>query len=138
MEELKYVIFVYGTLKRFERANHLLQSSLFIGEAVTKPKYQLYSCGSFPALVSGHNKVFGELYGISDYTKMQLDCYEGVHDNYYFLDKIELEKITLHSFDNYNILEKPIHAYIYIESLDGFKKIDRWPCIENKITYNFQ
>jgi len=116
----------------------MLESSYFIGDAVTKPNYQLYSCGSFPALISGSNKVSGELYGISDFTKMQLDSYEGVHDDFYFLDKIKLEKIILHSFDNYNILEKPIYAYIYKGSLNGFRKIDEWPCSQINFTYNFQ
>ena len=131
----KYNLFVYGTLKKFERASYMLADANFVADAVTKPKYQLYSCGLYPALILGDKSVQGEIYEIDEDTKIRLDNYEGVFDGYYNFEEIELITVNLVS-GNYKFLNKPIFAYLYQKDVSDFEKIDTWPCEDNKYTYN--
>ncbi len=39
------LLFVYGTLKRGERANRLLSGQRFVGAAETEPRYRLVDLG---------------------------------------------------------------------------------------------
>ena len=133
MEDYTYVVFVYGTLKRNQRGNYLLGDSRFLGTAITKPKYQLFSCVNFPAMVKGNLKVNGDLYAVSETIKNQLDFYEGVTDGYYKFEEIEIEKISLVSFELTEILQRPINAYIFTESTEELRKIDEWPCISENL-----
>jgi gamma-glutamylaminecyclotransferase len=81
------LIFVYGTLKK-DHANHqLLESSSFIGNAITESAYPMIcSNGVFPYLFempgTGYN-IFGEVYQIDYETLQRLDWLEGVPDHYY-------------------------------------------------------
>lgn len=75
--------FCYGSLKRdFSDHDMIRSKSVFIGEAKTESRYQLYEMCWFPGMVkvkkNGIN-VHGELYEIiDDETFIELDRYEGV------------------------------------------------------------
>mgnify|MGYP006270611263 CR=1 FL=1 len=76
-------VFVYGTLRRGERANALLATSRFAGEGWTPPSYKLVHMGEYPALLAGGNTaVLGEVYQVDAATLAVLDDYED-HPDFY-------------------------------------------------------
>lgn len=80
-EETKFV-FVYGTLKKGEGASRKLDTSEFIGEAVTEDPFLMFGPRSlsFPILVPDEagRPVRGEVYRVTDPEVMaSLDRYEG-------------------------------------------------------------
>ncbi len=73
-------LFVYGTLKRNEGANHFLKDCTFVGNAVTKDaKFNMKSNnGYFPFVFNnGDKKIAGEIYECPDQVLPYLDMYEG-------------------------------------------------------------
>ncbi len=69
-------IFVYGTLKRGQCNNYLLQTSKLIGE--TTVKGTMYNWGAIPAItLKGNDEVRGEVYEITSETLNRLDVLEG-------------------------------------------------------------
>lgn len=73
-------VFVYGTLKKGQRAHRMLSKSPFLGEVRTHSRYHLYSYGWYPGMLEGSpkgNGVLGELYEVDDATMAKLDRYEG-------------------------------------------------------------
>ena len=75
-------LFVYGTLRRGERAHNLLEKAQALGDARTAPSYQLVNLGPYPIMVAGGpTSVIGELYGVSRGLLRQLDSYEA--DDYH-------------------------------------------------------
>lgn len=85
-------IFVYGTLKRGCRNHDLLARANFVGEVWTVPKYLMYDCGRFPALVETEfgRPIFGELYDVPLPVLEKLDLLEDV-PNQYMRGSVELE-----------------------------------------------
>lgn len=74
----KQKVFVYGTLRKGERANHKMGSE-FIGPAVSLDKFKVWGTGFPMAVVSddGH-PLRGEIYEVSPETlRGTLDPYEG-------------------------------------------------------------
>jgi gamma-glutamylcyclotransferase (GGCT)/AIG2-like uncharacterized protein YtfP len=125
----EHIIFVYGTLKKNCVANDMLRESQYLGTAITKPLYQLYSCGSYPALVACENgsNIQGEIYGISDEQKKRLDIYEGVAYGLYEFKKIELYSLNIVGFESVSsILD--IKAYFFLGDLNSWQKITSWTC----------
>lgn len=138
MSKFNYVIFVYGTLKKNQRANKLLVADAYLGEAITKPNYKLYSCGFYPALVEANEhgyEVCGELYGITENTKQRLDIYEGAVEGYYSFLPVRLQKISLISFEK-TISEENIYAYFFNGSTANLEMIKKWPCTDDNLVYN--
>jgi gamma-glutamylcyclotransferase (GGCT)/AIG2-like uncharacterized protein YtfP len=87
----KQKVFVYGTLKKGERANHKMGSE-FIGPAVSLDKFKVWGMG-FPmaALSDDGNPLRGELYEVSLETlKGPLDSYEG-YPTFYTRDLLEFD-----------------------------------------------
>ena len=71
-------IFVYGTLRRGERAHHLLLGASFLGEARTEAGYALIDLGAYPGLVRAvSGQVVGEIYEIDARRLVEIDAYEG-------------------------------------------------------------
>ena len=71
-------IFVYGTLKRNQRANHILTDAgaQFLGDCEL-PGYALYDLGAYPAIrKASYSKVFGELWSIDSDRMAEMDSYE--------------------------------------------------------------
>lgn len=70
-------LFVYGTLRRGERAHALLGAARFLGQAWTEPRFRLVDMGGYPALVEGGSlRVLGEIYEIDPAQMDALDAYE--------------------------------------------------------------
>lgn len=77
-------VFVYGTLKKGQSNNYLLEGAEFLGEYRTPPKYSLYSLGQYPAMSVKDLgvAVLGEVYQVDTKTLGLLDLLEGVPDLY--------------------------------------------------------
>ena len=71
-----YPVFVYGTLMQGERASHMLDESVFVGEFLLKD-YAMYNLGRYPGIQPCDGEtVFGEVYFVDAETRMELDRYE--------------------------------------------------------------
>jgi gamma-glutamylcyclotransferase (GGCT)/AIG2-like uncharacterized protein YtfP len=75
-------IFVYGTLKRGQSNDPLLQGSRFLGPAITTTRYRMIA-SVFPVLLSHGSglTVKGELYEVDMETRNRLDRLERVRDD---------------------------------------------------------
>jgi gamma-glutamylcyclotransferase (GGCT)/AIG2-like uncharacterized protein YtfP len=69
------LLFVYGSLKRGQRAHHLLQGLPWLGQAWL-PGACLHDLGPFPMAVLGEGRIQGELYGVGESDLAALDRYE--------------------------------------------------------------
>ena len=84
-------VFVYGTLRRGGRYHHLLQPDTFITRSQTRPVFDLFDLGPYPAMVAGgQTAVTGEIYSVDAHTLARLDALEE-HPHVYIRTPIELE-----------------------------------------------
>lgn len=95
-----YLVFVYGTLKNGHQRFSALRGERYIGIARTEPKYAMYQYGSYPALVESSEqhpaqKIYGELYEVSNACMEELDQIEGVSHGLFHRKQIQLETVTL-------------------------------------------
>jgi|SRR5579872_3685680 len=75
------ILFVYGTLKRGLRNNHLIRDQEFLAEILTEPRYRVIDLGPHPGLVideANGLSVRGELWSVSDCCLAELDKFEEV------------------------------------------------------------
>ncbi|HEV3385679.1 MAG TPA: gamma-glutamylcyclotransferase family protein [Gemmata sp.] len=75
------ILFVYGTLKRGLRNNHLIADQEFLGEFQTEPRYRVIDLGPHPGLVVDEANglaVRGELWSVSEDCLGELDAFEEV------------------------------------------------------------
>ena len=72
----KMKVAVYGTLKRKERANHLLSGAGYLGPDVLGG-WEMGSNGSYPFIFKGDKNIAVEVYEISEAMLDSLDAYEG-------------------------------------------------------------
>ena len=93
-QETRTLIFVYGTLKRgFCRSHHLVDQ-VFLEAARTVPAYTMYDCGEYPGLVvdpANGVSIQGELWSVDGPGIAILDEVEGVSENWFSRQKIELQ-----------------------------------------------
>jgi gamma-glutamylaminecyclotransferase len=76
-------MFVYGSLKKGYGNHGFVETSHFVGEAVTEPKFTMISYGFFPAcLTDGVTEIKGEVYDVADSVLARMDRLEGVPDFY--------------------------------------------------------
>lgn len=73
-------VFIYGTLRRGERAAELMAGAkLLATTASTEPLFTLLDLGAYPAAVAGgETAVVGELYEVPMEMLRMLDDFEGV------------------------------------------------------------
>lgn len=84
-------IFVYGMLLAGELNHRLLTSARLVGDARTKPAFELRDLNAFPGLVcGGEHAVVGEVYEVDRATLAALDRLEG-HPRFYRCTRIALE-----------------------------------------------
>src|SRR5580704_4103275 len=75
------ILFVYGTLKRGLRNNHLIGGQEFLGVFQTEPCYRVIDLGPHPGLVEDEVNglaVRGELWSVSECCLGELDVFEEV------------------------------------------------------------
>jgi gamma-glutamylcyclotransferase (GGCT)/AIG2-like uncharacterized protein YtfP len=116
---MSQIVFVYGSLKRGWALHHLLQSSQFLGTAMTQPLYRLFDLGHYPGLVDWPSglSINGELYQVDADCLASLDDAEGVSEGYYARRDIQL----LHP-------APAAHAWFWLGPVAGCPDCgDHWP-----------
>ncbi len=117
------LIFVYGTLKRGDVRSSALAEAQFVGAARTAPRYRLYDCGEYPALVNappgeGGVSIEGEVYEATPECVARLDDVEGVAEQLYERAPIAL----LPPFSGCTV-----EAYFYRRPIAGLRELGtRW------------
>eukprot|EP00186_Timspurckia_oligopyrenoides_P000569 CAMPEP_0182448244 /NCGR_PEP_ID=MMETSP1172-20130603/25296_1 /TAXON_ID=708627 /ORGANISM="Timspurckia oligopyrenoides, Strain CCMP3278" /LENGTH=151 /DNA_ID=CAMNT_0024645039 /DNA_START=146 /DNA_END=602 /DNA_ORIENTATION=- len=87
VKQKTHLVFVYGTLKKSFPNSHLLKDAEYVGEYVTLDQYPLVVGGPWfsPYLLNvcgAGERVFGEVYKVSDHELEDLDQLENVGVNY--------------------------------------------------------
>ena len=118
-------VFVYGTLMRGQRANHLMSGSDFAGCFLLKD-YAMYHLGSYPGIVPcAGESVMGELYFVSEEMIARMDCYEREGDLYL------RRSVTLTAGENTHTAE----VYVYNRDVSGFEKMRKaWNASDEDLT----
>ncbi|MFT4640669.1 MAG: gamma-glutamylaminecyclotransferase [Verrucomicrobiales bacterium] len=96
-------LFIYGTLKRGQVNNYLLESETYLGEAETTPDFRLLKLGWYPGMAAVKKEgvsIKGEIWEVSETCLQALDVYEG--------DEYERKEIRLAADDT----EIPIQTYL--------------------------
>lgn len=82
---MEYKVFVYGTLRKGDIRNGVLQEmqdlgqAKFIKDTTTYGIYKMVDVGAFPGIIEGGTtSIVGEVWEIDKYTKQYLDLMEGV------------------------------------------------------------
>jgi gamma-glutamylcyclotransferase (GGCT)/AIG2-like uncharacterized protein YtfP len=97
------LLFVYGTLMQGMRNHQYLEKAKFLGQAQTKPEYELMYNGSIPAMKAGTEAVKGELYEADDEALKGLDVLEEVNASLYEKKDIEVDGKTAVAYIGGNI-----------------------------------
>jgi len=83
-------IFTYGTLMTGQPNHRLLAGAKMLGEARTRPEFNLVDLGPFPGMATGGTTaVIGEVYEVNMETLAALDRLEG-HPRFYQRTAIRL------------------------------------------------
>lgn len=100
-------VFVYGTLKRGFWNHHFLETSAFLGNAVTLERFALY-VETIPFVVKGQSvsRISGEVYKVEEKQLALLDKLEG-HPHWY---RREQTPVLL---DTQSGTERKIEAWVY-------------------------
>ncbi|GIW95902.1 MAG: hypothetical protein KatS3mg110_3943 [Pirellulaceae bacterium] len=115
------LLFVYGTLKRGYSRSWLLSEQKFLTPVSTQPRYRLYDCGSYPALVEDPEgiSIQGELWWVTAECVQMLDEVEGVPEGLYRRDCVALAA----PFDCCRA-----QAYFYLQPVAGLRDCGScWP-----------
>jgi gamma-glutamylcyclotransferase (GGCT)/AIG2-like uncharacterized protein YtfP len=76
VENATLPVFVYGTLMRGQRANHMLAGAAYAGE-FTLEDHAMYDLGRYPGIVPRAGEtVFGEVFFVSEEMLAKMDEYE--------------------------------------------------------------
>lgn len=103
---MKYPVFVYGTLMRGQRANHMLQSCEYAGEYVLAD-FAMYDLCRYPGIRPCRGeRVLGELYYVDSQTLNAMDEYEGNGSLYHRTDVTVTRDGDTH----------PAQVYVYAHS----------------------
>ncbi len=113
------LLFVYGTLKSGQPANHHLAKARRVGQAVTAPMYRLYDMGWHPAMVrdDAHGlAVEGEVWDVPPGMIPALDEYESVPEGFVRLG-IDVPGVT-----------GDVQAYLFAQPVPpATRSGTRWP-----------
>jgi gamma-glutamylaminecyclotransferase len=134
---MKYLVFVYGTLKHGFVRHQALQHQRYLGVARTEPIYAMFRVSDYPAIVEQSatqrkpRSIWGELYEVDEYTLLHLDQIEGVGRSLYERKTIKLAEVTLsHLPVDASVLEKltakEVLGYVYKEDIPGAKDCDEF------------
>lgn len=119
-------VFVYGTLRKGERANSLLQNSVYCGKYYLKD-CAMYDLGSYPGIKNDKGEyVIGEVYLIDDETLKRLDSYEGEGSLY--------ERKAVVAYNGKARMN--CYAYFYCHDIDPRKRmLQPWCSESNTVWY---
>jgi gamma-glutamylcyclotransferase (GGCT)/AIG2-like uncharacterized protein YtfP len=111
-------LFAYGSLKRGQALHHLLANACFIGAMRTAPRYRLYRCEDYPAMVEDASglSIEGELFDVDSTTLATLDVVEDVPHTYtrQLVDLIDRSVVA--------------EGYLYRKAITGLAPCgSRWP-----------
>lgn len=71
------LLFVYGSLLSGESNHGVLEGSVRVAPARTKPRYTLVDLGPYPGLCEGSTAIVGELYRVDAALLARIDRFEG-------------------------------------------------------------
>ena len=114
------LVFIYGTLKRTGSHHHLMDGAGFVADAVTEPRYRLFDCGWYPALVSEERGVSieGELWRVPPEMLPALDKFEAVDSGEYVFTKVGIRTPDV---------GEDVFGYLYQRPVDGLRDCgERW------------
>lgn len=117
----KYLVFVYGTLKKGWGNHVIIEDQKFLGASKTlDERFQMYHLGGYPGVVAGSASVPGELYEVDEAAFARCDRLEG-HPHFY---KRELVTVSDPDGDEGDCLEA--WMYVYQGSVRQDRPIDEW------------
>lgn len=121
---MKVNVFVYGTLMKGQRAEHLLGPNRVLkGDAVLEG-YDVYDLGYYPAIAHGSGRAYGEVWEIEERSLRTLDHYEGEGD-LYLREKVPVK-----------VGNDEVEAYVYVfKDVDGMRTFN-YPVINHKWVSN--
>jgi len=143
-------VFAYGTLLSGE-PNHsilevLLGKTQFVGTAITKPEFRMFTQGWFPYVtwerkVSSHAAVahkngypiHGEVYSVDAATLASLDRLEGV-PHHYVREQIEVTMTNEGATINPSGQSRAVDIYLYLGDTSRLREITSGNWKENKTT----
>jgi gamma-glutamylcyclotransferase (GGCT)/AIG2-like uncharacterized protein YtfP len=77
------LVFVYGTLRKGEVNDYLLNCARYRGDYTTDPCYKMVNLGGYPGVVKrGRTRIAGEVYDVNAETMAALDRLEGYPSDY--------------------------------------------------------
>lgn len=117
LHEETFLLFVYGTLKKNNKYNYMLENSKMVSKGVTLDKYPMIDAEYYPYIYFEKDKGFnvkGELYRVSLELLNRLDIFEG---NEYIRKEIKIKKID-------NEFNQIVDAYVYFSNPLNQHKID--------------
>lgn len=127
----RILVFVYGTLRRGEMRNGVLQNDQLVDGEVYAEGFSMIDLGAYPGVIQGEGTVRGELYEISRRTLDHLDRIEGYREETpeeglydrvttpVMLGNGSLEEAYIYVFNR-----RPGRRYDVIESGDWFEHND--------------
>lgn len=117
MEDQSILLFVYGTLMRGDVRSGAMQGQQFLSLAATAPRYGLFDCGDYPALVplEEHGEsIRGELWRVAADAVPRLDAVEGSDEGWFVRGPVEL-------VDEHADLE--VQAYFFGWSVENLPRL---------------
>lgn len=132
-------IFTYGTLKRGFPNHHLLDDAIFVSNAITCEKYQMYPCTNekFPFLIKSQKvqQIKGEVFKTNSKELLEdLDDLEG-YPNLYLKEFIDVQ------LDNKEIIKALIYVKnekTYLNAVDYSNPLDEWGDNYKNIMFNLK
>lgn len=101
----RFLLFVYGTLKRGCANHRHLAGQTYVSEARTVPGYRLYHLGEYPGMIAApddHAGVCGEVWSVTPAALARLDAFEGVPEGLYRREPVALQPpFADHRVDSY-------------------------------------
>ena len=87
-------LFIYGTLKHGQIRAGAMNGQRFLGNAMTTPKYRMFDCGEYPALVETDDgkSIEGELWEVDSACLDVLDELEGTNIDLFQRGTVELQR----------------------------------------------
>ncbi len=113
----RFLLFVYGTLKRGCANHRHLADQIFVGAARTLAGHRLYHLGEYPGLVPAPDDrtgVSGEVWSVTPAALARLDAFEGVPEGLYRREPVPLQP---------PFADQRVETYLYNLGIEGRREI---------------